>query len=441
MQNIPTEISAPGLSAELIDGAYYITSDWVLKERLKAIPGSRWDRESRKWIVDPKWHSELVALSDALLLGNIEELPSPKKHLQDFDWIGQSGIHLTAAAPFGAVGFREAMRKLRAVWSASQKCYLIMPHNADALLEVAFEIDAAVQAAKACSAQDISGRRTRVLWPSTYLPEPGLAFFHKREWRVVTGSGKAFAHDGRDDPDALFRIPQGTIVHFIYSRPCEPHEIKSAQEERKPRYKIIVDKYHAEQLDPACARERNEASPQSFHRFLVRVSDHNMFVGAMWIGGAWGVVSGYGKPFKAKVGQSVSLPDGHLALTVPEEMVSYAYLRPATDPEVNTAQDRAMREAEALHKTRRHIDAINAVECGDLAPHTGMQPDGAVIWRDDSGATQGVRKWIVRGIDGFLYHLTEDRIGTVCPELGNAGYFTVARRVPLSKDLIEAIRG
>lgn len=153
------------------------------------------------------------------------------------------------------------------------------------------------------------------------------------------------------------------------------------------------------------------------------------------LGGKWMTVEGHGKIFRADENtSSIGGPIG-----AEGERVRYVYFRDATSAEIAEAEAVEAERAQIAEATTRKRAAIQSVADGEYAPETGREPDGDTIWLDDRHAATGYRIWIVRGTDGYLYHLTYDGSDGAAWGDYNAGYNTRARRVPETAELIEAI--
>lgn len=153
--------------------------------------------------------------------------------------------------------------------------------------------------------------------------------------------------------------------------------------------------------------------------------------------GAWMKVETLGKAFTAD--DALSSMGGPIGIE--GEKVRYAYLMDATQEEIAEAErleEAKKQRAEAIRQMR---DAIAEVGRGELAPDTGMEPAGTIIWCNDKASATGYREWIIHGDDGYLYHLVYDGSDGAAWGTYNAGYNTVARRVPASPDLIGKIAG
>lgn len=236
----------------------------------------------------------------------------------------------------------------------------------------------------------------------------------------------------------VWRVPAGRTPDLKLSAAALDAVIAPAlaREAKTQEAREAVKAAEAQARAEARVAEDAAAQYRRWWRILCH-ADYNPGVGAVvkWRG-AWRVIEGHGKWFRA--GDDLSSM-GYPDLT--GDQVRYAYTRAATEAEIAQAETaEAAARAEASRREGQQA-AIAQVAAGEPAPAAATEPAGEVIWRDDTHAATGYRCWIVLGLDGWLYHLTYDGSDGAAWGYYNAGCNTRAARVPADPALIDAIKG
>lgn len=359
MAEYPAKIECVDIIANLDGEHYNITSPIAAKDRIKALPGAKWNAAARVWQVKKRWHksiAQMIALYDAEAAEIRHQVQldaaTVSVDLPAFDWITPS-----RTAPGAWVirtpyidGLARRLRSIGGEWIEHEKAWRIPAERsvdlslaAQGLNEIVAPVIAAQIAAQAARQEAKASRRAaadheaqerrkyRVLCHEGYNPAVGSTVKWRGEWRVIEGHGATFRAD--DDLSSLGHPAglEGMLVRYAYTRAADAAEIAAAE---------------------------------------------------------------------------------------------------AAEAQANTvAADRAARR-----------QAVDTVARGEAAPDTGAEPEGTTIWADDTSAATGYRVWIVRGQDGWLYHLTYDGSDGGAWGQYNAGYNTRATRVRETAELLDALR-
>lgn len=198
-------------------------------------------------------------------------------------------------------------------------------------------------------------------------------------------------------------------------------------------YEIRLAMIETEKQEREEREIKRRARWEKMHRYIVIAQDAPDVGTTTRYRGELITITGYGKPWRAD--DDLSSMGGPVGCE--GNLVRYAYYRDATADEVADFQGKEA--AKAAESARRN--AVAKVAAGEAGPHLGEEPEGEVIWQDESNALVGYTTKIILTADNWLWHVTYD--GTDGAAWGdyNCGYNTHGVRVPATTELIETIRG
>ncbi|GGD24228.1 hypothetical protein [Aureimonas glaciei] len=148
-------------------------------------------------------------------------------------------------------------------------------------------------------------------------------------------------------------------------------------------------------------------------------------------------ITGHGRSFRLDdESSSMGWPSG-----CEGELACYAYYENAIAEEIETFEAAEEKARVAKEIVSRRRAAIARIEKSDDRPDIGAEPEGEVLWRDDSHALGGFRRWIVLTPDGWLWSVTYMGGDGDTWIQKNCGYCTSGSRLPSTPELVSALRG
>jgi len=131
---------------------------------------------------------------------------------------------------------------------------------------------------------------------------------------------------------------------------------------------------------------------------------------------------------------------GHEFLGHEGERACRVYTRDATAEETAAVEARESETKAKAQRDRLRREAVAAVAASSDAPRVGAEPEGEVIWRDDSSRGVGYARRVILTADGWLWHVVYDGSDGAAWGEYNLGYNTRGVRLAATPDLIEAIK-
>lgn len=315
-------------------------------------------------------------------------------------------------------------------WCSNPKGWMVNPRSRNKLPEALARISAVFRATNDAIAEALASHsdcleaarphlhiynlRATYTWPKGVYA-PGLTdLAYQAGMKTKLGTGRA----GQiEDVEALLELARA-----IPKEIAQAEKAKAASAERRAE----------EANERARAREEKRQN-----RIPISASAGVAPGDVLEFRGALMAVEGLGKTFTAR-----SEDYSHM---LPPELwdtsIRYAYMRTATEAELEQHHDKKMALAKEQSRLTSERDALRSLQDAPLADpeDRGVITEGRTIWHDAENAITGFERWVYLHNE-HLYLVTQDNSDGAGWGEKNFGYNLVARTIPATSDLISALR-